>query len=166
MNYKYKSLADRLKEVNEQMDLNRAKAQTLYESYTKGGPTGITLSITQLNAAIENAKKNQKEYISAFNNIDSSGVNKYAADLKAQFIGMGLSASEASNQIYAMIKASEKSKQALSAVSTTDFRNIIDQTSALTRLFNNLGGAISKDFNAEEFAVGLDTLTNSGCQLC
>ena len=159
---KYKSLADRLKEVNEQIDLNKAKAQSAYEAYTKGGPTGITLSIAELSAAVENAKKNQTEYINAFNNIDSSGVNKYAADLKAQFIGMGLSASEASNQIYAMIKASEKAGQALSAVSTTDFRNIIDQTSALTRLFDNLGRASTvNNFDPEEFAVGLDTLINS-----
>ena len=159
---KFKTLSDRLKEVNEQIELNKAKAQSAYEAYTKGGPTGITLSIAELNEAIENAKKNQTEYIEAFNNIDSSGVNKYAADLKAQFVAMGLSASEASNQIFAMIKASEKAGQALSAVTTTDFRNVIDQTTALTRLFENLAKASTiENFNAEEFAAGLDTLINS-----
>ena len=159
---KFKTLSDRLKEVNEQIELNKAKAQSAYEAYTKGGPTGITLSIAELNEAIENAKKNQTEYIEAFNNIDSSRVNKYAADLKSQFVAMGLSASEASNQIFAMIKASEKAGQALSAVTTSDFRNVIDQTTALTRLFENLAKAsITKNFNAEEFAAGLDTLINS-----
>jgi len=159
---KFKTLSDRLKEVNEQIELNKAKAQSAYEAYTKGGPTGITLSIAELNEAIENAKKNQTEYIEAFNNIDSSGVNKYAADLKAQFVAMGLSASEASNQIFAMVKASEKAGQALSAVTTTDFRNVIDQTTALTRLFENLAKASTiENFNAEEFAAGLDTLINS-----
>jgi TP901 family phage tail tape measure protein len=159
---KFKTLSDRMKEVNEQIDLNKAKAQSAYEQYTKGGPTGITLSIAELNEAIENAKKNQTEYINAFNNIDSGGVNKYAADLKAQFVAMGLSASEASNQIYAMVKASEKAGQALSAVTTSDFRNIIDQTTALTRLFDNLGKASTvNNFNVEEFATGLDTLTSS-----
>ena len=159
---KFKTLSDRLKEVNEQIELNKAKAQSAYEAYTKGGPTGITLSISELNEAIENAKKNQTEYIEAFNNIDSAGVNKYAADLKSQFVAMGLSASEASNQIFAMIKASEKAGQALSAVASTDFRNIIDQTTALTRLFDNLGSASTvNNFNPEEFAQGLDTLVNS-----
>ena len=159
---KFKTLSDRLKEVNEQIELNKAKAQSAYEAYTKGGPTGITLSIAELNEAIENAKKNQTEYIEAFNNIDSAGVNKYAADLKSQFVAMGLSASEASNQIFAMIKASEKAGQALSAVASTDFRNIIDQTTALTRLFDNLGSASTvNNFNPEEFAQGLDTLVNS-----
>lgn len=159
---KYKSLEDRLKAVNEQIDLNRAKAQSAYDQYTKGGPTGITLSIAELNKAIENAKNNQKEYVNAFNNIDSSRVVKYAADLKAQFVAIGLSASEASNQIYAIIKASDKAGQALSAVSSTDFKNIIDQTTALTRLFDNLGKASTiEGFNPEEFARGLDTLINS-----
>ena len=159
---KFKTLSDRLKEVNEQMELNKVKAKSLFESYTKAGPTGVTLSIKELNEAIENATKNQTEYVKAFNNIDSSGVNKYAADLKAQFVAMGLSASEASNQIFAMIKASEKAGQAMSAVTTTDFRNIIDQTTALTRLFDNLSKASTvANFNAEEFAQGLDTLINS-----
>ena len=159
---KFKTLSDRIKEVNEQIELNKVKAQSAYEQYTKNGPTGITLSIAELNEAIENAKKNQTEYIEAFNNIDSSRVNKYAADLKAQFVAMGLSASEASNQIFAMIKASEKAGQALSAVTTTDFRNIIDQTTALTRLFENLSKASTvNNFNPEEFASGLETLINS-----
>jgi hypothetical protein len=48
----FKTLSDRLKEVNEQIELNKAKAQSAYEAYTKGGPTGITLSITELNEAI------------------------------------------------------------------------------------------------------------------
>jgi TP901 family phage tail tape measure protein len=159
---KFKTLSDRIKEVNEQIELNKVKAQSAYEQYTKNGPTGITLSIAELNEAIENAKKNQTDYIEAFNKIDSSGVNKYAADLKAQFVAMGLSASEASNQIFAMIKASEKASQAFSAVTTSDFKNIIDQSSALSRLFNNLSKASTVDnFNPEEFAQGLDTLINS-----
>ena len=159
---KFKTLSDRIKEVNEQIELNKVKAQSAYEQYTKNGPTGITLSIAELNKAVENAKKNQTDYIEAFNKIDSSGVNKYAADLKAQFVAMGLSASEASNQIFAMIKASEKASQAFSAVTTNDFKNIIDQSSALSRLFDNLSKASTVDnFNPEEFAQGLDTLINS-----
>jgi TP901 family phage tail tape measure protein len=159
---KFKTLSDRIKEVNEQIEINKVRAQSAYEQYTKNGPTGITLSIAELSKAIENAKKNQTEYVEAFNKIDSSQVNKYAADLKAQFVSMGLSASEAANQIFAMIKASEKAGQAFSAVTTNDFKNIIDQSSALARLFDNLSKASSIDnFNPEEFASGLETLINS-----
>jgi TP901 family phage tail tape measure protein len=159
---KYKTLEDRIKAVNDQMELNRAKAQSLYNSYTKAGPTGITLSIEQLNSAIENAKKNQKDYVEGFNKINDSEVVGYAASLKAQFVAMGLSATEAANQIYGIIKASNKAGLALKAVSSEDFRGIIDQVSALTRLFDNLGKASTKNnFNAQEFATGLDTLINS-----
>ena len=159
---KFKTLSERIKEVNEQIELNRVKAQSSYEQYTKNGPTGITLSIAELNKAVEDAKKNQTEYVEAFNNIDSSQVNKYAADLKAQFVAMGLSAADASNQIYAMIKASEKAGQSFSAVTSNDFRNIIDQSSALAKLFDNLSKASTvNNFNPEEFASGLETLINS-----
>lgn len=157
----YKSLTDRLKEVNDQMELNKAKAKSLFEQYTKGGPTGITLTIKELNEAISNASKNQKQYVEAFNNISSDRVVKYAADLKAQFLALGMSAKDASNQIYAIIKASEKSSQALAAVSSADFTGLQDQTKAITYLFNNLAKSTGKTFNAEEFAKGLDTLTNS-----
>lgn len=159
---KFKTLSERIKEVNEQIELNRVKAQSSYEQYTKNGPTGITLSIAELNKAVEEAKKNQTEYIEAFNKIDSSQVNKYASDLKAQFVAMGLSASEASNKIYAMIKASEKAGQSFSAVTSNDFRSIIDQSSALAKLFENLSKASTvNNFNPEEFATGLETLINS-----
>jgi len=159
---KFKTLSDRIKEVNEQIELNKVKAQSSYEQYTKNGPTGITLSIAELNKAVEEAKKNQTEYIEAFNKIDSSQVNKYASDLKAQFVAMGLSASEASNKIYAMIKASEKAGQSFSAVTSNDFRSIIDQSSALAKLFENLSKASTvNNFNPEEFATGLETLINS-----
>ena len=158
----YKSLEDRIKAVNEQLELNKAKAQSAYNQYTKSGPTGITLSIEELNKAIENAKKNQKEYVEAFNTIDSNRVNQYATELKAQFMGMGLSASEAANQIFAMIKASEKAGQALSAVTTTDFSNMKDQVSAISVLIKNLSAASTvAAFNPEEFSRGLDTLANT-----
>ena len=87
----YKSLTDRFKELNQQMELNKARAQSLYESYTKAGPSGITLTITQLKDAVKNATENQKEYVNAFNRLKEGQVVEYAAKLKAQFVAMGLS---------------------------------------------------------------------------
>lgn len=156
----YKSLSDRLKDYNQQLDLNKAKIQSTFESFTKGGPTGITLSIKELNDAISNAKKNQKEYVEGFNNIDASKVNAYASSLKAQFVAMGLSASEAANNIYSIIKASDKASMAVGAVSTTQFRNIVDSTSALKELVNNLATNLGNSFNPEEFVLGIDSLVN------
>ncbi len=158
----YKTVADRLKEINDQMELNRVKAKSIADSYTQAGPTGVTLSIKQLNEAIKNARANQKEYVDAFNSIDPSKVVNYASQIKAQFVAMGMSAEQASNQIFAIIKASDKASQAFSAVTSSQFRNIKDQASALESLFNTLIKASGSSlFNAEEFTQGLDTLVSS-----
>ena len=158
----YKTLSDRLKDVNKQMQLHRAQVLSTYNSYSKNGPTGVTLTITQLDKAIKNAKKNQTEYVEGFNNIDKSRVEEYAASLKAQFVAMGMSASDAANQIYAIVKASNKSGQAVAAVSSQAFRAIQKNTDGIKFMAVALRKEInSNSFNAEEFATGLDTLLNS-----
>ncbi len=157
----YKSLGDRIKAVNEQMELHKAQVLSTYGSYTKAKPNGLTLTINELNDAIKNAKKNQKEYVEGFNNIDSSRVVDYAKSLKAQFLAMGMSASDATNQIYAIIKASDKSAQAVEAISSKAFTSMQKQTDGIRVLGKQLANTLSKDFNAEEFARGLDTLMNS-----
>mgnify|MGYP000039876550 CR=1 FL=1 len=157
----YKTMSDRLKEVNKEMELHKAQVLSVYGSYTKAKPNGLTLTINELNAAIKNAKKNQKEYVDAFNNIDSSRVVKYAQSLKAQFLAMGMSASDATNQIYAIIKASDKSGQAVEAITSKAFVQMQKQTDGIRVLGKQLTKALSSDFNAEEFATGLDTLLNS-----
>ena len=158
----YKTVADRIKEINDQMELNRAKAQSIADTYNQAGPTGITLSIKQLNEAVKNAKENQKDYVDAFNAIDPSKVVSFAAQIKAQFVAMGMSAEQASNQIFAIIKASEKASQAFSAVTSSEFRNITNQVTAIKSLFATMVKASSSSlFNAEEFTRGLDTLVSS-----
>ena len=158
----YSTVNDRLQETAKAMELIRVKAQSISDTFTKAGPTGVTLSIKELDEAIKNAKENQKDYVEAFNNIDSSRVVQYASQLKAQFVAMGMSAEKASNQIFAIIKASGKASQAFSAVTSADFRAVKDQLSGINMLFNQMGRAsnIAK-FNAEEFVQGLNTLTSS-----
>jgi TP901 family phage tail tape measure protein len=158
----YKTISDRIKDVNEQLELHRAQVRSTYESYTKAGPTGLTLTIKELKDAIENAKQNQKDYVDAFSNIDSSRVIEYATNLKAQFVAMGMAASEATNQIYAIVKASNKSSQAVAAISSQSFKSIQKQTDGIKILVATLRDSLSsRDFNAEEFVTGLDTLLNS-----
>ncbi len=158
----YTTVNDRLQETAKAMELIRVKAQSISDTFTKAGPTGVTLSIKELDEAIKNAKENQKDYVDAFNNIDSSRVVQYAAQLKAQFVAMGMSAENASNQIFAMIKASNKASQSFSAVTSADFRSVKDQLSGINMLFSQMSRAsnIAK-FNAEEFVQGLNTLTSS-----
>jgi len=158
----YTTISDRIKDVNEQLELHRAQVRSTYESYTKAGPTGLTLTIKELKEAIENAKENQKDYVDAFSNIDSSRVIEYATNLKAQFVAMGMAASEATNQIYAIVKASNKSSQAVAAISSQSFKSIQKQTDGIKILVATLRDSLSsRDFNAEEFVTGLDTLLNS-----
>ena len=158
----YTTITDRIKDINEQLELHRAQVRSTYESYTKAGPTGLTLTIKELREAIENAKETQKDYVNAFNSIDSSRVTEYATQLKAQFISMGMAASEATNQIYAIIKASNKASQAINAISTDSFKSIQKQTDGIKMLVTGLKNELNSDnFNAEEFTTGLDTLLNS-----
>ena len=160
----FKTLGDRIKDINEQLKLHKAQVLSTYEAYTKAGPNGagLTLTIKELRDAIENAKKNQKDYVEGFNNIDSNRVVQYASQLKAQFVAMGMSAQEAVNQIYAIISASDKASQALSAITSKDFVKITDQVSGIKFMISTLKKELdSEDFNAEEFNRGLDTLINS-----
>ena len=158
----YKTIADRIKDVNEELKLHKAQVLSTYESYAKAGPTGLTLTIKELKEAIKYAKENQKDYVNAFNTIDSSKTVEYATQLKAQFVAMGMSASDATNQIYAIIQASDKASQSISAISNSAFKAIQDQTSGIKSMISTLGKALkSKDFNAEEFAQGMETLVNS-----
>jgi TP901 family phage tail tape measure protein len=158
----FETVAERIKDVNAQLELHKAKVISTFESYTQAGPTGLTLTIKQLREAIEKAKTSQKDYVEAFNNIDSSKVVDYAAQMKAQFVAMGMSAQDATNQIYAIVKASDKAGQALSAISSSNFVAIKDQISGIKFLMTNLQTELaSQDFNAEEFNRGLDTLVSS-----
>jgi TP901 family phage tail tape measure protein len=157
----YKSMSDRIKDINEQLELHRAKVKSVYESYTKTGVSGLSLTIEELRKAIENAKTSQKEYVEAFNNIDSGRVVEYAAQLKAQFVAMGMSAQEATNQIYAIVKASEKAGQAFSAITSKAFTSIKDSTSGIEFIINYLKESLGDTFNVEEFNTGLDTLLNA-----
>jgi len=159
---KYKEMSDRIKDINEKLELHRDKVRSTYESYTRTGTPGLTLTIKELRDAIKNAKENQEDYVNAFNNIDSGRVVQYAAQLKAQFVAMGMSAQEATNQIYAIVKASEKAGQALAAITSKDFTSISDSVSGIAMLIKSLRAELnSEDFNAEEFNAGLDTLLNS-----
>jgi hypothetical protein len=158
----FKAMTDRIKEINEALELHKAKVKSTFESYTQTGTPGLTLTIKELKEAIEEAKTSQKDYVNAFNNIDSSRVVDYAAQIKAQFVAMGMSAQEATNQIYAIIRASEKAGQALSAITSKDFISISDTVSGINMLVKGLKKELeSEDFNAEEFNTGLDTLLNS-----
>ena len=160
---KYKSVADRIKDVNAQLELNRAKVKASYQAFTKSGVPGLDLTLQQLNQGIKSAKKEDKESVGLFNNARPDQVNKLATTMKAQFVSLGMSVQEATNQIYILMKASNKSGQALNAISSDSFKAIIDKASAATSTVEMLGKVLSSKglFNAEEFSRGLDNMLTS-----
>jgi TP901 family phage tail tape measure protein len=160
---KYKSVSERIKEVNQQLELNRAKVKASYETYTKSGVAGLDLTLKELKDGIANAKKEDKESVGLFDKARSNQVNQLAASMKAQYVALGMSVQEATNQIYILIKASSKSSQALDAISSESFKKISDTASGALYSVELLGKALSNKglFNAEEFSRGLDNMLNS-----
>lgn len=163
---KYKTLATRLKDVNLQLDLQRAKSRASYDANTQSGVKGLTLTIKELREQIAAVKKDMPETLSAFNNIDSSGVNGLAVSLKTQYVSMGMSVEQATNKIYALITASNKSSQAVGAISAKSFNEIVNKATAaassvsiLTKSISSVGD-VNKGF-IEELNVGLDNMINN-----
>jgi TP901 family phage tail tape measure protein len=157
---KYNNLSDSIKAVNDQLDLTRAKGKNAYESLNSSGVQGLTLSIKELKAGIQDAKKNQKELVSTFTNIDEGTdiqrqqkVIEIATNMKAQFVAAGMSAQDATNKIFAIISASDKADMAFNAISSAGFRNIIDSTTAADSMITKLG----KNMNS----LSADDLGNS-----
>jgi TP901 family phage tail tape measure protein len=158
----YTSISDRIKDINTQLELNKAKIESSYNSFTKSGIPGLTLTIQQLKDGIEKAKTSAKETVDLFNNADTAQVNELATSMKAQYVAMGMSVEEATNTIYTLVAASNKAKQALGAITSSGFKDITDKASAATSQVEKLGKVIegSKAFNAEEFNVGMDAVLN------
>ena len=143
---KYNNLSNSIKAVNDQLELTRAKGKNAYESLNSSGVQGLTLSIKELRDNIKQAKTDQKELVSTFTNIDEGTdaqrqqkVLEIATNLKAQFIAAGMSAQDATNEIYSIISASDKAGMAFNAISSKGFREIIDATTAADSMITKLG---------------------------
>jgi len=143
---KYNNLSNSIKAVNDQLELTRAKGKNAYESLNSSGVQGLTLSIKELRDNIKQAKTDQKELVSTFTNIDEGTdaqrqqkVLEIATNLKAQFIAAGISAQDATNEIYSIISASDKADMAFNAISSKGFREITDATTAADSMITKLG---------------------------
>jgi TP901 family phage tail tape measure protein len=166
---KYNNLSDSIKGVKDQMDLFRASQLTAFNSTNSAGITGLTLTIKELQDKIKAAKSDMPEFVSSLNSLSkSSDDNKkatiaMAANWKAQFVAGGMSVAEATNQIYAIVKASDMANHAFAAISSTGFTSIKDQGTAVNYMFNalnkNMGKLSGSDLgNAlSNVVVGIDS---------
>jgi hypothetical protein len=145
---KYHDLSTSIKDTSAQLELMRAKGKAAFETFAGGGKVqGLTLSVNQLRKAIADAKKSQGELVGAFSNAgngDASQAEKQkivtdmAANLKAQFVSSGMSAEDATNKIFAMIKASKNADMAFNAITSSGFTKVTDAATATTAVIENL----------------------------
>ena len=141
---KYNNLSDSIKGVRDQLELAKAATQNAFNEQNWSGVSGITLSIKELQEKIKSAKTDMPEFISTLNGLSKSQEDNKKATLamatnwKAQFVAGGMGMSEATNEIYAIVKASDMANHAFAAISSGGFRSITDQASAVSYMFKEL----------------------------
>jgi hypothetical protein len=158
----YTSVTDKMKALKEEQKLAADKAKAYFESYSMAGG-GLTLTIKQLKELKERVKTDMPDTLAILNNIDSSKVNDWAANLKAQMISSGKTVEESTNLIYALIEASNKAGQGVGAISSKMFTGITDQGSSASFILKNLAQNIKdvSEIDASAFASNVDTAISS-----
>ena len=159
----YKNVGNSIKDVREQLKLQKEAGLSAYDSMTPSGVQGLTLTIAQLKELKKTAKETMPELVGTFNSIDSSKVNDLASNLKAQFVSAGMSVQDATNKIYAMIEASNKAGQGFGAIASSGFKTITDRSSAATAIVNTLLASLKEidTVDSKAFASNIDTVISS-----
>jgi len=159
----YKNVGNSIKDVREQLKLQKEAGLSAYDAMTPSGVQGLTLTITQLKELKKTAKETMPELVGTFNSIDSSKVTDLAVNLKAQFVAAGMSAQDATNKIYAIIEASNKIGQGFGAIASSGFKAITDRGSAATSIVNSLLIALKEidTIDPKAFASNIDTVISS-----
>jgi hypothetical protein len=154
----YVNLSDKIKSVREEQKLAADKAKAYFESYTAVGG-GLTLTLKQLKELKERVKTDMPETLEILNNIDSSKINDWASNLKAQMIASGKTVEETTNLIYALIESSNKAGMGINAITSKTFNAITGQASAAALITKNLAENFDKvnEIDGEAFASNLDT---------
>jgi TP901 family phage tail tape measure protein len=159
----YKNVSTSIKDVQEQLKLQKDTTKAAFEAYASSGVPGLTLSIKQLKDLKQQVKTTMPEIVGTFNSVDASKVNDLAINLKAQMISSGKSVEEATNTIYALVSASDKASQALGAISQKGFAQIVDKSSAaqfsIGLLVKNLDNVNRID--PEAFSSNIDSVIAS-----
>lgn len=167
---KYNNISNSLKDINAQFELTRAKGKAAFENLNSAGVQGLSLTIAELKKAIKDAKANQKELVSGFTDAGSGSasiqekqaiVNEMATNLKAQFVAAGMSAQEATNKIFAIIKASKNADMAFNAISSKGFGEIIDKTTAATSMVEKLNKKMAETKSTTVGSGAYSTTTTS-----
>ena len=159
----YNNISDSIKNVKDQLELARAASENAFNAQNSSGVAGLTLTIAELQNKIKAAKTEMSEFVDVLNKMDQGAEknNKMAMDLaanwKATWVAGGKSAQDATNEIYAIIKASDMANQAFGAITSGGFKSITDRASALSFIFKDLNKNMSK-MSGEDLGNALGNL--------
>jgi len=169
----YNNISDSIKNVKDQLELARASAENAFNAQNSSGVAGLTLTIKELQDKIKAAKTEMSEFVDVLNKMDQGAEknNKMAMDLaanwKATWVAGGKSAQDATNEIYAIVKASNMANHAFEAITSGGFKSITDRASALSYMFKDLNKNMSKMSGEDlgnalgNLVTGLDSAVNA-----
>ena len=169
----YNNLSDSIKGVRDQLELARAGQIDTFNSQNMTGIKGITLSIKDLQEKIAAAKTSMPEFVGALNGLSKSQEDNkkttidMAQNWKAQFVAGGMSVSEATNEIYAIVKASDMANLAFESISNKGFQQIQDKASAASYMFKelskNMNNLVGEDLGNAlgNVVIGVDSAVKS-----
>jgi len=164
LNLQFESTVSVLNRVQEQMTALRESGQAFAMTTTGIGIPGVSLSIEEFDQLSEKVKSDFPDLIEVFNKAKADEVVTKAEQLKAQFIAGGMSAQDATNFIYTLIKASNDAVLALSAIGSEGFKSITDSATAANsavKTFLNLLSENNTDQIPEAFqtaSVAIDKM--------
>jgi TP901 family phage tail tape measure protein len=169
----YNNISDSIKNVKNQLELAKAASENAFNAQNSSGVTGLTLTIKELQDKIKAAKTEMSEFVDVLNKMDQGTAknNKMTLDLaanwKATWVAGGKSAQDATNEIYAIVKASNQANHAFEAITSGGFKSITDRASALSYMFKDLNTNMTKMSGEDlgnalsNLVVGLDNAVNA-----
>jgi hypothetical protein len=159
----YNNISDSIKNVKDQLELAKAASENAFNAQNSSGVAGLTLTIEELKNKIKAAKTEMSEFVDVLNKMDQGTAknNKMTLDLaanwKATWVAGGKSAQDATNEIYAIIKASDQANHAFEAITSGGFKSITDRASALSYMFKDLNTNMTK-MSGEDLGNALGNL--------
>lgn len=126
------------------------------------GVPGLSLDPQKLEELKTMAAEKFKESIETINRADAGNINEVMNNLKAQMIGLGIPAEEATKNIYGMMAASENANLALKVFANEGFRSVTDRTTATKHVFKSLIDELNNpgDQFGDKFVAGISSLLN------
>jgi TP901 family phage tail tape measure protein len=159
----YNNISDSIKNVKNQLELAKAASENAFNAQNSSGVAGLTLTIAELQNKIKAAKTEMSEFVDVLNKMDQGTAknNKMTLDLaanwKATWVAGGKSAQDATNEIYAIVKASDQANHAFEAITSGGFKSITDRASALSYMFKDLNTNMTK-MSGEDLGNALGNL--------